>query len=81
MVTQFNKGWVYLDHPLHRAGHALDPEHQAQNWHTDTYITDALSKMSFRSITVMTMSQLQLQRGNWRSTAHAKAGLVARLVS
>ena len=42
MVTQFNKGWVYLDHPLHRAGHALDPEHQAQNWHIDTYITDAL---------------------------------------
>ena len=42
MVSQFDKRWVYLDHVLHRAAHALDSEHQSQNWHTDTWITDAL---------------------------------------
>jgi hypothetical protein len=27
MVEQAEKRWEYLDHPLHVAGYALDPEH------------------------------------------------------
>ena len=42
LVAQAEERWLYFDHPLHRAAYALDPEHQKHDWHTDTFVTEAL---------------------------------------
>ena len=35
--------WKYLEHPLHAFGHAVDPEHQLGDWHTDSEVDEAIS--------------------------------------
>jgi hypothetical protein len=42
LVAQAEERWLYSDNLLHRAAYALDPEHQKHDWHTDTFVTEAL---------------------------------------
>lgn len=48
MVALAESRWKYLGHIIHRAAYALDPEHQAHRWNTDTWIIDGLEDVIAR---------------------------------
>ena len=83
MVKQFEDRWLYLDHILHRAAHALDPEHQTQSWHTDTYITDALEDVIARyygdDTEAIAAAERQIEEYRTRQGRFARPACVANM--
>ena len=83
LVKAAEERWVYMDHPVHRAAYAFDPEYQQHSWNCDEDIIEGIENVLERYYGDDTQSiaaaQRQLEEYRTRQGRFGKAACVMNM--